>query len=249
VKIKFDQAKSEKNVEKHGLPLDRFADLDLDAGIIDPDTRRDYGEDRYVVTAPLEGRLHVACFCIRNGEFRVISLRESKRSRCDAMSELKRKRRPKPLTNEDGQVRELALADFRRMKPVREAMPELIEAMGEFRKKVGRPRAEAPKVHIGFRLSADLVDHIRASGKGYNARVEKALREEFMRAEAVVVDRAGVVVKTGTAARKDSKKIVTKALTGAAEGPETKIFPAAYAEPKGAARTRPRQTRTSKQRA
>jgi uncharacterized protein (DUF4415 family) len=34
-----------------------------------------------------------------------------------------------------------------------------------------------PKVHIGFRLATDVVEGIRATGKGYNARVEKVLRE------------------------------------------------------------------------
>jgi uncharacterized DUF497 family protein len=63
-RIEFDPAKSAKNVEKHGLPLERFAELDLEAAIVTPDTRRDYGEDRYLVTAPIAGRLHVACFCI-----------------------------------------------------------------------------------------------------------------------------------------------------------------------------------------
>ncbi len=32
-------------------------------------------------------------------------------------------------------------------------------------------------MRIGFRLSADLVEDIRASGKNYNARVEEALRK------------------------------------------------------------------------
>ena len=44
-------------------------------------------------------------------------------------------------------------------------------------KKMGRPPVGTPKVHIGFRLAADVVEGIRASGKGYNARVEKVLRE------------------------------------------------------------------------
>ena len=83
------------------------------------------------------------------------------------------------MTDEEGEVRELTLADFRKMKPVRDAMPELIEAVENYRRK-GRPKAETPKVHIGFRLAADLVEQIRASGRGYNARVEKALREAFM---------------------------------------------------------------------
>jgi uncharacterized DUF497 family protein len=77
VKIEFDPDKSAKNVEKHGLHLGRFAGLDLDAGIIELDRRRPYGEDRYVVTAPLEKRLHVGCFCIRDGAFRIISLRSA----------------------------------------------------------------------------------------------------------------------------------------------------------------------------
>ena len=43
----------------------------------------------------------------------------------------------------------------------------------------GRPKSKAPKVRVGFRLSAELVECIRASGPGYNARVEKMLREGF----------------------------------------------------------------------
>jgi uncharacterized protein (DUF4415 family) len=85
------------------------------------------------------------------------------------------KRRP-ALTDEEGEVRELTREDFRGMRPVREVMPELIEAIEEFRRKLGRPKAEAPKVHIGFRLASDVVASIRASGRGYNARVEQALR-------------------------------------------------------------------------
>src|SRR5271165_7303363 len=93
------------------------------------------------------------------------------------MSEPKTKRRPKPLTDEDGEVRELTLADFRRMKPIAEVDPGMIEAMKDFRRKAGRPKAVAPKVHVGFRLAADVVASIKASGPGYNARVEQALRE------------------------------------------------------------------------
>lgn len=85
------------------------------------------------------------------------------------------RRRP-PLTDEEGEVRELTREDFRGMRPMREVQPEFIEAMEEFRRKLGRPKAEAPKVHIGFRLAPDVVASIKASGRGYNARVEQALR-------------------------------------------------------------------------
>jgi uncharacterized protein (DUF4415 family) len=89
------------------------------------------------------------------------------------------KKRP-PLTDEEGEVRELTREDFRGMRPAREVMPELIEAMEEWRKKLGRPKVETPKVHIGFRLSADVVASIKASGRGYNARVDAALRKAFL---------------------------------------------------------------------
>ncbi len=82
-----------------------------------------------------------------------------------------------PLTDEEGEARKLTRGDFRGMRPVREAMPEFIEAMAEFRRKLGRPKVEAPKVHVGFRLASDVVASIKASGRGYNARVEQALRE------------------------------------------------------------------------
>jgi uncharacterized protein (DUF4415 family) len=60
-----------------------------------------------------------------------------------------------------------------RARPFREVNPVLFEAW----KRRGRPSIETPKVHIGFRLAADVVDSIRATGRGYNARVEKILRE------------------------------------------------------------------------
>ena len=89
------------------------------------------------------------------------------------------KKRP-PLTDEEGEVRELTREDFKGMRPIREVDPRMIEAMAEWRKTLGRPKSEAPKVHIGFRLSADVVASIKASGRGYNARVDEALRKAFL---------------------------------------------------------------------
>jgi len=75
--------------------------------------------------------------------------------------------------NKDDDNPELTDADFARAKPFREVFPEQHQRW----KRLGRPPVERPKVHIGFRLAADVVDVIRSSGRGYNARVEKVLRE------------------------------------------------------------------------
>ena len=40
-----------------------------------------------------------------------------------------------------------------------------------------RPNSETPTGPTGFRLAADVIDGIKATGKGYNARVESVLRE------------------------------------------------------------------------
>jgi hypothetical protein len=53
--------------------------------------------------------------------------------------------------------------DFARARPFKEVFPEQYAAW----QKLGRPPVVTPKVHIGF----------RATGKGYDARVEKVLRE------------------------------------------------------------------------
>lgn len=69
--------------------------------------------------------------------------------------------------------------DFARAKPFSEVFPEQFKAW----KKMGRPPAETPKIHIGFRLAADVVEGIRATGRGYNARVEKVLRDALAKGE------------------------------------------------------------------
>ena len=85
----------------------------------------------------------------------------------------------KPLTDEDGEVRELTREDFQQMRPISEVDPGMLEAVAQWRK-VGRPKADSPKVHISFRLAAEVVESIKATGEGYNARVEQALRAAFI---------------------------------------------------------------------
>jgi uncharacterized protein (DUF4415 family) len=75
--------------------------------------------------------------------------------------------------DKDSDNPELTDADFARAKPFREVFPDQHQSW----KRLGRPPVERPKVHIGFRLAADVVEAIRSSGRGYNARVEKVLRE------------------------------------------------------------------------
>ena len=43
--------------------------------------------------------------------------------------------------------------------------------------RVGRPNVDSPKVFTGIRLDADVVDTFRATGKGWQTRMNAALRD------------------------------------------------------------------------
>ncbi len=79
-------------------------------------------------------------------------------------------RRPmRPLTDEEGEVREFTEDDLAGMRPIAEVDPGMIETIEELRRKLGRPKSESPKVHIGFRLAADVVRGSRRP-HGYSPR-------------------------------------------------------------------------------
>jgi uncharacterized protein (DUF4415 family) len=80
---------------------------------------------------------------------------------------------------EGDDVPELNEEDFARAKPFAEVLPEQYRAW----RKRGRPPVAQPKVHVGFRLAADVVQGIKATGRGYNARVEKVLRAALVKGE------------------------------------------------------------------
>jgi uncharacterized protein (DUF4415 family) len=84
--------------------------------------------------------------------------------------------KPDPFLIDDENP-EWTAEDFKQSRPGREVLPPtFFDGMKDLAKRRGRPPAEAPKVHIGFRLAPDVVAGIRATGRGYNARVEKVLR-------------------------------------------------------------------------
>jgi len=84
----------------------------------------------------------------------------------------------KPLTNEEGEVRQLTAEDFRRMRPAREVLPKLIgaKAAAELLRPRGRPPTARPKAQITLRLDAEVVEHFKAGGAGWQTRINAALK-------------------------------------------------------------------------
>ena len=68
-------------------------------------------------------------------------------------------------------------ADFARARPGAEILPP--EALRVFAKARGRPKIDHPKVAVSLRLDPDVLDHFRATGQGWQARINEALRKSI----------------------------------------------------------------------
>jgi uncharacterized DUF497 family protein len=74
--LEFDPAKDEINVAKHGISLDRAAEIEIVAVI--EDQRFDYGETRFRAFGTIDGKAHCLAFTVRGETVRVISLRRAR---------------------------------------------------------------------------------------------------------------------------------------------------------------------------
>ncbi len=87
----------------------------------------------------------------------------------------------KPLIDADGEVRELTAEDLVLFKPAVEVLPpDLYAGLLEMNKQAklrGRPKAGVTKERITIRLSKEVVERFRASGDGWQTRVDAALKD------------------------------------------------------------------------
>jgi uncharacterized protein (DUF4415 family) len=78
-----------------------------------------------------------------------------------------------PLTDAEGEVRELTAADMKHFRPAKEVLPESLQT------KLGvRGQQKSPtKERITIRLSPEVVQRFRATGTGWQTRVDAALKD------------------------------------------------------------------------
>ena len=78
----------------------------------------------------------------------------------------------------DEDARELNDEWFAKAKPASEAFaPETYAALVAMKRPRGRPKADETKVFTAIRLDADLLEAFKATGKGWQTRVNAALRQ------------------------------------------------------------------------
>lgn len=79
----------------------------------------------------------------------------------------------KPLTDAKGEVRELTAADMKRFRPAKGVLPGPLLA----KLKVRGPQKTPTKERITIRLSPEVVQPFRATGEGWQTRVDAALKD------------------------------------------------------------------------
>ena len=85
-------------------------------------------------------------------------------------------KRPEPPPEAlDGDVPELGDAFFARAKRGSEVLSPAFIA--KVKRSPGRPRLEQPKTAVSLRLDADVVDHLRSKGPGWQTLVNDRLAE------------------------------------------------------------------------
>jgi uncharacterized protein (DUF4415 family) len=77
----------------------------------------------------------------------------------------------------DPDARELDAEWFAKAKPASEVLPPDVYATLLAKRPRGRPRADETKVFTAIRLDADLLETFKATGKGWQTRVNAALRQ------------------------------------------------------------------------
>lgn len=81
---------------------------------------------------------------------------------------------------DDTESPELTTDDFAKMRPAREALYGIFprEIADELlAKKRGRPPVETPKQAVNIRLEADILSAFKSTGKGWQTRMNNALRD------------------------------------------------------------------------
>jgi uncharacterized protein (DUF4415 family) len=73
---------------------------------------------------------------------------------------------------------ELTDAQLAQMRPFKEVLPDLYAA---WRRGRGRPKAEVTKVAIKLRLDPDIVETFKATGAGWQTRINEVLKREARR--------------------------------------------------------------------
>lgn len=68
------------------------------------------------------------------------------------------------------------------MRPTREVRPEFVKAWRKFKRTRGAQKAPTKKL-VSLRLDQDVLEHYRATGEGWQSRINETLRKALEKAQ------------------------------------------------------------------
>ncbi|SMD09748.1 BrnA antitoxin family protein [Rhizobium sp. RU36D] len=81
-----------------------------------------------------------------------------------------------PLTDAEGEVREMTEEDFGHFRPTRDIIPDALAVWERARGERG-PQKAPVKERVGLRLNRDVVEHFRQTGPGWQSRINAVLED------------------------------------------------------------------------
>ena len=180
MEIEFDPDKEATNLAKHRISLQRAADVVIQD--FEPQIRN--GERRLQVFGALDGEIYSLAFVFRRNAVRAISLRRANEE------ELTKMARKKKGFAEDGTAfdHEVIIDDdnpewteerLARARPASELPPEILAFFPKTLAKLRGEQKAPKKVAVSLRLSPEVVEHFRSTGRGWQTRIDQALKAEI----------------------------------------------------------------------
>ncbi|MGZ8921690.1 MAG: BrnA antitoxin family protein [Limisphaerales bacterium] len=171
MKITYDRDKDLVNIGKHGVSLAEAEFLDWENALIWFDDREDYGEDREIALAGMGNVLFYVAFWKETMECESLVCVERPTRRYKSMSPKAKFVMNSP--EEDAAIIAAALSDP-------DAAPLTGEQLAEFqpaRRSRGRPFSPVTKIPTNLRLDPQVLDAFKATGPGWQTRINDVLRE------------------------------------------------------------------------
>jgi uncharacterized DUF497 family protein len=162
VLFEWDDRKAAQNASKHGVPFEYAARVFLDPHRLDrEDNRRDYKEERRLTLGKIEERLFAIAYTARGKVIR--------------RTNVSRESTMKTYELDPKNLRQLTPAELRRLDSTPIDYSD-IPALGEdffANVKAAWPPA---KHQLTIRLDADVLNWLKANGRGYQTRINHILR-------------------------------------------------------------------------
>jgi uncharacterized protein (DUF4415 family) len=174
VQFVFDPDKDATNLGKHGISLAAAAEISWEAALVWIDNRADYGEVRVVALAPIGDILYFVAFVDRETKGELLAYAEPIAVRSITMSKpLKTISLKIPSLEEDQLITAAAESDPDAL-PLTDDQMNAMVPMSVVR---GRPKLANKKQLVSIRYSPEVIDYFKASGAGWQARMDSVLKD------------------------------------------------------------------------